>query len=110
MKLAQGGGTIRSSVATRDGDLGREVNVGIRPEDMVMTDEDAFAFEGTVEITEKLGEVTLLYFETSESGKDPVIAKLPGIYRGDRGERLRMTADPAKVHLFVDGQSLFHRG
>jgi len=35
-----------------------------------------------------------------------VIAKLAGIHRGMRGESVRMTADPAKVHLFANGRSL----
>ncbi|MGR3434951.1 MAG: TOBE domain-containing protein, partial [Shimia sp.] len=109
VRLADGGGTIQSAVPTRAGDEGMKVKVGIRPEDMVATDGADYAYEGKVEITEALGEVTLLYFERSAPGNDPVIAKLAGIHKGLRGSTARMTADPAKVHLFANGTSLRYR-
>jgi alpha-glucoside transport system ATP-binding protein len=103
----EGGGETLSDYPTTAADLGLRVNVGIRPEDFVQT-EGAAAFSGTVAITEALGEVTLLYFEKTE-GRDPVIAKLPGIHRDMRGARVALTASPDKVHLFADGVSLLYR-
>ena len=47
-------------------------------------------------ITEALGEVTLLYFQPS-GDHAPVIAKLHGIHKDKRGQTVRLTADPAKV-------------
>ena len=58
---------------------------------------------------ENLGEVTLLFFVPEADGKDPVIAKLPGIHRGLKGKTLRLTAAPEKVHVFRDGISLHYR-
>ena len=84
--------------------MGRQVNVGVRPEDLVQT-EGAFVHEGRVDITEALGEVTLLYFEASD-GHPQVIAKLPGTHAALRGRTVRISAVPEKVHLFSDGQSL----
>jgi alpha-glucoside transport system ATP-binding protein len=109
LKLAEGGGTILSDYPSRPEDMGTAVKVGIRPEDMVQTEAGDFAFEGTVDITEALGEVTLLYFQKSEPGHDPVIAKLPGVHSELRGQPLRVTAPAAKVHVFKDGVSLHHR-
>ena len=63
----QGGGTVVSTVPTQAADKGLQVNVGIRPEDMIETDGSEYAFEGKVNITEALGEVTLLYFETGDA-------------------------------------------
>ena len=103
-----GGGVALSAVPTREGDIGLQVNVGVRPEDLVLTDSDAI-YEGVVDITEALGEVTLLYFDT-EPGNEHVIAKLGGIHRDLRGARVRLTAAPEKVHLFSEGQSLLYRG
>jgi len=110
LRVADGGGTVWSDVPTRPDDMGRKVNIGIRPEDMRRAGAGDFAFEGKVAITEALGEVTLLYFESSKAGHaDSVIAKLSGIHTEMRGRTIRMTADPANVHIFADGQSLLYR-
>ncbi|MEM1005748.1 MAG: sn-glycerol-3-phosphate ABC transporter ATP-binding protein UgpC, partial [Pseudomonadota bacterium] len=71
------GGTAVSAISTQDSDLGKTVNIGVRPEDFTQTNSDAI-LTGKVDFTEALGEVTLLYFETSK-GAENVIAKLPGI-------------------------------
>ena len=103
----EGGGTALSDVPTSAADMGLKVNVGVRPEDMVEA-ADAYVFEGTVNITEALGEVTLLYFE-AQADAHPVIAKLPGIHKELRRKTVRLTADPAKVHIFYEGVSLLYR-
>ncbi|NNE88348.1 MAG: sn-glycerol-3-phosphate ABC transporter ATP-binding protein UgpC [Silicimonas sp.] len=104
-----GGGEITSSIATTDADMGISVNIGIRPEDFVPTDSNAFAYEGKVDITEALGEVTLLYFEGEWGAGEGVIAKLSGIHKGLRGETVKLTAEPAKVQIFHEGRSLLYR-
>ncbi|WP_299651848.1 ABC transporter ATP-binding protein [uncultured Tateyamaria sp.] len=106
VKMANGS-IISSAVPTQDGDKGMHVNVGVRPEDMVATDGDAI-FEGKVDFTEALGEVTILYFE-AEEGKDAVLAKMPGIHKDLRGNAVKVTAAPEKVQLFHNGQSLYYR-
>ncbi|MFK7876161.1 MAG: ABC transporter ATP-binding protein [Paracoccaceae bacterium] len=99
------GGTATSTIPTTDADMGKEVNIGIRPEDMTPTDQGG-VFTGRADFTEALGEVTLIYFEPEAAGKEPVIAKLPGIHKDLRGSMLSLSADPAKVHLFHNGQSM----
>ena len=101
-----GGGTAVSDYPTTDADMGLKVRVGVRPEDFVSADGEDYVYEGTVGITEALGEVTLLYFE---SDGDPVIAKLPGIHQDVRGRSVRLTAASEKVHLFANGTSLLYR-
>ncbi len=103
-----GGGTATSTVPTSAADMGARVNIGVRPEDFVTTDAGSHIFEGTVNFTEALGEVTLLYFN-AEADHDAMIAKLPGIHKGLRGETVRLGADPSKVHIFHQGVSLLHR-
>ncbi|MBY6047472.1 ABC transporter ATP-binding protein [Vannielia litorea] len=109
--VGDGGGMIWSDVPTTGDDVNREVNVGIRPEDMLPTEDVNYAFEGTVDITEALGEVTQLYFAAPKMDEDTdtVIAKLPGVVRDMRGKTVRLTAAPEKVHLFADGRSLLYR-
>jgi alpha-glucoside transport system ATP-binding protein len=109
LRLEAGAGTILSDIPTRPGDKGMKVNVGIRPEDMVATDNEAHAFAGVVEIVEALGEVTQLYFARPAPSEAAVIAKLPGIHTDLRGKKITMSAKPSKVHIFSNGHSLLYR-
>ncbi|WP_299043974.1 sn-glycerol-3-phosphate ABC transporter ATP-binding protein UgpC [uncultured Tateyamaria sp.] len=107
-KVKMGNGSIiTSAVPTQDGDMGMQVNVGVRPEDMIATEGDA-VFEGKVDFTEALGEVTILYFEAPE-GEQAVLAKMPGIHKDLRGQSVKVTAEPGKVQLFANGESLYYR-
>ena len=111
IRTDQGGVIITAAIPTQKGDEGMKVEIGIRPEDFVAAEGDDFAFEGRVGITEALGEVTLLYFDSKGStGDDPVIAKLSGIHPSKRGQVLRLGAAPEKIHLFHKGISLLYRG
>ncbi|WP_108815023.1 ABC transporter ATP-binding protein [Loktanella sp. Alg231-35] len=103
-----GGGTVKSAAPTKSDDMGQTVNVGIRPEDMLETTNDEYAFEGKVNFTEALGEVTLLYFD-KVGDNDAVIGKLPGIHADLRGKSVRMSAAPEKVQMFLNGHSLYYR-
>ncbi|MEX0969778.1 MAG: sn-glycerol-3-phosphate ABC transporter ATP-binding protein UgpC [Paracoccaceae bacterium] len=102
------GGKVVSTAPTQAADMGLRVNVGIRPEDMISTDGEDYAFEGKVNFTEALGEVTLLYFD-KVGDNDAVIGKLPGIHADLRGTSVRMSATPQKVQVFHNGQSLYYR-
>jgi alpha-glucoside transport system ATP-binding protein len=103
-----GGGLVKSDAPTQGSDNGAKVNIGIRPEDMIETAGDDYAFEGKVNFTEALGEVTLLYFD-KVGDNDAVIGKLPGIHADLRGKSVRMAASPDKVQVFLNGQSLYYR-
>ena len=67
-----------------------------------------YIFEGTVNFTEALGEVTILYFN-KVGQNDAVIGKLPGIHAELRGKPVRLTAEPGKVQIFNNGRSLYYR-
>ena len=109
LSLTHGGGVIQSSVPSTDDMNGVQVNAGIRPEDMQPVSGENFAFENVVKIAEALGEVTQVYFEPQTTDSTSVIAKLQGIHRDVSKKTMRMSADPDKVHLFVDGKSLRYR-
>ncbi|MGG7516304.1 ABC transporter ATP-binding protein [Allorhizobium undicola] len=83
-------------------DTGAMASLGVRPEDLTVTKGDSYLFEASVTLVEALGEVTLLYVEGAMS-VEPLVVKLPGIAAISRGETLRFTAAPEKLHLF-DGQ------
>jgi alpha-glucoside transport system ATP-binding protein len=103
-----GGGLVMSAVPTQAQDKGLRVNVGVRPEDMLMTSADNYIFEGSVKFSEALGEVTLLYFD-KVGDNDTVVGKLPGIHTDMRGASVRMTANSEKVQIFHNGKSLYYR-
>ncbi len=101
------GGVAKAAIATTAADKGLRVRLGVRPEDFLETTGDAI-FTGEVEITEALGEVTLLYFK--KQGDNPqVVAKLPGIHSDLRRKVVNLGADPKKIHLFSKGKSLLYR-
>ncbi|NIZ13782.1 ABC transporter ATP-binding protein [Phaeobacter sp. HF9A] len=102
------GEEILSAVPTQDSDLGLKVNVGVRPEDMTESGEGGAVIDREVDFVEALGDVTLLYFPP-EQDQAPLIAKLLGIHDQLRGQRVRLYADPAKVHIFHNGRSLLYR-
>ncbi len=101
------GAIVRSSVPTQAADLGMRVTIGLRPEDLLLTEGDAI-LSGKVDFVEALGEVSLLYV-TPQGGGTPVLCKLPGVHLHLRHKELRLTAVPDKVHLFHDGVSLLYR-
>ncbi len=104
-----GGGTATVPLASTEADMGAEVSFGVRPEDLVVTESGDHFYEANVDIIEALGETTLLYF-TAHGGDEPMIAKLHGIQPVQRGQTIRLTASPEKMHLFdANGISFLHR-
>ena len=101
------GGRVVSDIPTNGEDMDLRVNVGVRPEDLFITEDDPVC-TATVKFTELLGEVTQIHFETKGDG-EAVIAKLPGIVHDLRGKEISMGANASKVHLFFNGRSLLYR-
>jgi alpha-glucoside transport system ATP-binding protein len=106
VRLASGGEAV-AAIATRDADRGMKVNVGVRPEDLELTDGPPL-HAGEVLITEALGELTVLHVARGNGDKE-FLAKLPGVHSSLRGQTVRFGADPSKVHLFHEGRSLLYR-
>jgi alpha-glucoside transport system ATP-binding protein len=101
----RGGTVVSVPVATASSEKGKAASFGIRPEDLTVTTGDNYLFEGKVAIVEALGEVTLLYID-GLSDEEPIIAKIPGIFKADKGSVLRFTAEESKMHLFdAEGQT-----
>jgi len=102
------GSTAHVPIASGESDLGTEATLGVRPEDLTVTDSDP-RFSGEISIIEGLGETTLLHL-VSKAHPDPFIAKLPGIHNLRRGQTINLIADAAKLHLFdASGRSFLHR-
>ena len=95
---------VVSSVATSSKDMGKQVNVGIRPEHLKLTEEDHIV-KAEVEITEALGEYTLLYVKNAMQDEN-LTAKIPGTHKSLRNQLVKLSADPSNVHLFHNGLSM----
>ncbi|MFC6488098.1 ABC transporter ATP-binding protein [Nitratireductor sp. GCM10026969] len=87
---------------------GREVHFGVRPEDLAIASNGNGLIDGRVDLVESLGEVTNVYLKV-ENVPEPMIVKLPGVQRFNRGEVVSLSAEPGKMHLFnEDGRSLLY--
>ncbi|MES0881222.1 ABC transporter ATP-binding protein [Roseibium sp. SCP14] len=103
------GGHADVPIASRESDLGTAVKLGVRPEDLTVTESDDYLVSAEVEIVEALGETTVLYFK-AENGDPSLIAKLPGINKIEKHTTVRMTAASDKLHLFDnEGKSFLYR-
>jgi alpha-glucoside transport system ATP-binding protein len=94
-----GGKAVTLDIATPPGEAGKPAKFGVRPEDLTVTESEDYLFEGEIALSEALGEVTLYYIEGLVPD-EPIIAKLPGVQPGRRGDRVRFTAAADKLHLF----------
>ena len=109
------GHQVRLSVPTDATQKGKQASFGVRPEDMTFTTGEDYLIEGEVELSEKLGEVTLLYVEGFESkalegdANDQLIVKIPGVVDVEKNARYRFTADADKLHLFNESGHAYEK-
>lgn len=75
---------------------GSSLTVGIRPDDLVVSDAQGL-FEGVVNVLEPLGSETLVYVDI---GGREVIAKADGRMPPQLGAQVQLAADLANMHLF----------
>ncbi len=77
---------------------GREVTLGIRPEDLSLEPvPDALAIDGTVEVREPLGNEVLLHWQTPVGA---LVSRLAGQHGPQVGARARLHAAAGRVHAF----------
>ena len=103
-----GGKSVTLDIATPAAAKGAKASFGVRPEDLRLATDENYLFEGEVAIVEALGEVTMLYIEGLVDG-EPIVVKLPGIAKIERGQKVRFVADKEKLHLFDAEGRTFRR-
>ncbi|MEO8603232.1 MAG: sn-glycerol-3-phosphate ABC transporter ATP-binding protein UgpC [bacterium] len=103
LQLAVAGQRLALDAPTRARDLAphaaRLRHAGARPEafHLVADDQAAATLSGTVTHLEFLGHETLAYVELGELR---VVVRLPGMAALSNGDRVRLSIDPAQLHLF----------
>jgi multiple sugar transport system ATP-binding protein len=103
--VADGGVKFGSGIHPIDQNLlkgaGKEVTLGIRPEDlMINTEEKGLAV--VVEVVEELGADAFIYGSTTETAGDikPIIVRVEGRTPPAKGETVYLTPKGEHVHLF----------
>ena len=80
---------------------GKEVTLGVRPEDLTMTTEGD-GLPVTVEVVEELGADAYIYGSTKESTGElkPIIVRVDGRTPPEKGTVVHLLPTPGNVHLF----------
>ena len=92
---------------TRLADAGKEVTLGVRPEDLTITT-DGQGLAVTVEVVEELGADAYIYGSTTETAGQikPIIARVDGRTPPEKGAVVNLTPRGGHVHLFNAGTGL----
>lgn len=103
------GNIIEVPLETPTSEQGNSAYFGVRPEHLELAEAAETAmFEGDVAFVESLGEATLLYV-TIPGLEEMVIAKLVGTLAIKRGDKVRLSARPEKLHLFDQHEQAFRK-
>jgi multiple sugar transport system ATP-binding protein len=82
------------------GHVGREVTLGVRPEDLTLAgaaDPGHLCFDAAIEVVEQLGSEILLDMKV---GDGVMVASVEPTVRVKVGDRLRMAMRPSRLHVF----------
>ena len=79
-------------------ELGKQVELGIRPEHLSLGDTGELTVHGEVDVVEKLGDSTYLYLKLANG--DRVTVRAPGHSRVKIGETVTASASAGAAHLF----------
>ena len=78
---------------------GRRVILGMRPEHLMLGDgAPGLGFDARVEVVEQLGSEILL--ETRAGGTSVTAARVPAETAIARGDQVRLSAQPGRLHFF----------
>jgi multiple sugar transport system ATP-binding protein len=84
----------------RRGHIGREVTLGVRPEDLIVAgagDPDHLCFDAVIEVVEQLGSEILLDMKVGEGA---MVASVEPTVRVKVRDRLRLAMRPSRLHVF----------
>ncbi|MDH3658743.1 MAG: sn-glycerol-3-phosphate ABC transporter ATP-binding protein UgpC [Alphaproteobacteria bacterium] len=93
-----GGQTARVHVDPAGAAAGAEVTLGVRPEHMLESAEEAIKLEGVVDVVERLGEASYVYMHLEDG--TPLTVRADGHSRARTGDRVTVSAETDAAHLF----------
>ena len=83
---------------------GDEVTLGLRPEHILESADEAIGLEGTVDVVERLGDASFIYMHLDDG--TPFTVRADGHSRARSGHRLVISAEADAAHLFdADGRA-----
>ncbi|MFL2802822.1 MAG: ABC transporter ATP-binding protein [Paracoccaceae bacterium] len=85
----------------RNSDKGKSLNLGFRPENLVLAKNNKNSFTANVLLVESLGEYALVYATIKDtSSNHSIIAKLLGTPKINKGDQVSFQIQKGKMHLF----------
>ena len=85
----------------RNSDKGKSLNLGFRPENLVLAKNNKNSFTANVLLVESLGEYALVYATIEDtSSNHSIIAKLLGTPKINKGDQVSFQIQNGKMHLF----------
>ena len=85
----------------RNSDKGKSLNLGFRPENLVLAKNNKNSFTASVLLVESLGEYALVYATIKDtSSNHSIIAKLLGTPKINKGDQVSFQIQKGKMHLF----------
>jgi multiple sugar transport system ATP-binding protein len=104
-RVVEGGVQVGVSVVPVEretlADVGGEVSVGVRPEDLVISGSGGEGLAVVVDLVEELGADGYIYTHgESEGRRVDLVARVSGAEYPRLGDELRLAAKPGRVHVF----------
>jgi multiple sugar transport system ATP-binding protein len=92
----------KAAVVKKEGYIGKDVIMGIRPENIDDSEEfiakrQDSVISATVEVTELMGAETYIYLA---KGKANIVARVDGSSKAKAGDILKVALDTSKIHVF----------
>lgn len=87
----------KSDMLRLKGYIGKEVILGIRPEDVYLVNNKDKGFEATVEICELTGSEIYVYLDVNGI---PITARFDGGHSINTDDKLKLSIDEYKIHIF----------
>jgi ABC-type sugar transport system ATPase subunit len=83
----------------------QRVELGIRPEHVSLTNPGNGQIDGVITVFEQLGNTSYIYVDTPQG---QIIAQADQSVRVDSGDRVGLTLDPGRTHVFSDKGEAWH--
>ena len=100
MKFGDGNIDVPRETVEIAGEAGRQVTIGVRPEDMDLVKEGE-GLKTTVNLVEELGADAYVYGTADVNGEEhDVIARVDGRRPPEKGASVNFAPKPGHVHLF----------